>query len=71
MRELPTGCRPEEDLLSVTTATWAISVAVTLVPELHSAFVFLAMSITVADAAEATRPIATVSTPTSARRGSL
>lgn len=41
-------------LLSITTATWAISPAVTLVPALLAAFAVLAMSTTVANAADAT-----------------
>ncbi len=49
-------------LLSITTATWAISPAVTLVPALLAAFALLAMSTTLADAASATRPV--VTTPT-------
>jgi hypothetical protein len=59
-------------LLSITTATWAISPAVTLVPALLAAFALLAMSTTVANAAEeATGPVVTAPTPTSAHQGSL
>lgn len=44
-------------LLSVTTATWAISPAVTLAPALLAAFALLAMSTTVANAGTTTRPV--------------
>jgi hypothetical protein len=57
--------------LSITTATWAISPTVTLVPALLAAFALLAMSTTVANAAESTRPVVTSPTPTSAQPGSL
>jgi hypothetical protein len=58
-------------LLSITTATWAISPTVTLVPALLAAFALLAMSTTVANAAETTRRVVTAPTPTSAQPGSL
>lgn len=46
-------------LLSITTATWAISPAATLVPALLAAFALLGMSTTVANAPGSTRPVAT------------
>jgi hypothetical protein len=46
-------------LLSITTATWAISPAVTLVPALLAAFALLAMSTTVAHAAGTSRQVIT------------
>lgn len=57
-------------LLSITTATWAISPAVTLVPALLAAFALLATSTAVANAAEVTLRVV-ARTPTSAQPGPL